>query len=282
MINTIQNSSDSKNLTLPSLPTDPTQLNSDKEVNKEPVVKKFSKNPTRKSNKRYLIAGILLLLLVIGGGISLYLMKINQDLRQQADTGAYSTGGDCSDASASQCQGKDPGDSCGGDGECRSLPNQIGNDGKAKCTCDAGSSDPTPTVAPTTEPTGEPTTEPTGEPTTEPTGEPTTEPTGEPTTEPTGEPTTEPTTGGSEPTTEPTAEPTQSNNNGGSSSSSYSESNSSATVNINTSTSTGTTSYTTQPDLPEQLPETGPEEWLKYLQIGLGALGAGALLLLFL
>jgi LPXTG-motif cell wall-anchored protein len=30
------------------------------------------------------------------------------------------------------------------------------------------------------------------------------------------------------------------------------------------------------------LPQTGPEDWLKYLQIGLGVLGAGALLLLFL
>lgn len=34
--------------------------------------------------------------------------------------------------------------------------------------------------------------------------------------------------------------------------------------------------------LPSTLPETGPEDWLKYLQIGLGVLGVGALLLLFL
>lgn len=44
---------------------------------------------------------------------------------------------------------------------------------------------------------------------------------------------------------------------------------------------TGGTSQT-QPTLPSTLPQTGPEDWLKYLQIGLGVLGAGALLLLFL
>jgi LPXTG-motif cell wall-anchored protein len=34
--------------------------------------------------------------------------------------------------------------------------------------------------------------------------------------------------------------------------------------------------------LPSTLPQTGPEDWLKYLQVGLGVLGIGALLLLFL
>jgi hypothetical protein len=37
-----------------------------------------------------------------------------------------------------------------------------------------------------------------------------------------------------------------------------------------------------QPTLPSTLPQTGPEDWLKYLQVGLGVLGIGALLLLFL
>lgn len=37
-----------------------------------------------------------------------------------------------------------------------------------------------------------------------------------------------------------------------------------------------------QPDLPEELPQSGPEDWLRYLQAGLATLGAGALLLLLL
>lgn len=67
------------------------------------------------------------------------------------------------------------------------------------------------------------------------------------------------------PTTEPTAEPT-------SYSSSSSSSTSTVTVNVDP----------TQPPLPSTLPATGPEDWLKYLSAGLGALGAGAILLLFL
>jgi len=166
--------------------------------------KKFSEKPQRKGLSKYLIAGILLLLLAIGGGASLYLMSINQDLRQQADQGDYTN---------------------------------------------------------PTDPPEEPTTAPTTAPTTEPTGEPTTEPTTEPTGEPTTEPTTDPGNGG-----------------GGSSSSSSSSSSSTAVVNINN----GSTTIRVQPTLPPQLPQTGPEDWLKYLQVGLGALGVGALFLLFL
>lgn len=39
---------------------------------------------------------------------------------------------------------------------------------------------------------------------------------------------------------------------------------------------------THKPDMPVELPRTGPEDWAKYLKVGLGALGIGALLLLFL
>ncbi len=37
-----------------------------------------------------------------------------------------------------------------------------------------------------------------------------------------------------------------------------------------------------KPDLPKELPQSGPESWGQYLKVGLGALGIGALLLLFL
>lgn len=39
---------------------------------------------------------------------------------------------------------------------------------------------------------------------------------------------------------------------------------------------------TQKPDAPKVLPTAGPEDWGKYLRVGLGALGIGALLLLFL
>jgi hypothetical protein len=92
------------------------------------------------------------------------------------------------------------------------------------------------------------------------------------------------------PTDEPTSTPTE-----GGSSSSYSESNSSAVVNITNKNTTAeesesktiekTTTTTTkgdQPEYPEELPQSGPEDWIQYLQIGLGTLGIGALLILFL
>ena len=89
-----------------------------------------------------------------------------------------------------------------------------------------------------------------------------------------------------EPTPTPTNVPGE---EGGSSSYSYSESNSSATVNINNENTTTVAGGTAtnryapaEPTLPPELPRSGPEDWIKYLQIGLGTLGIGALLLLFL
>ena len=184
--------------------------------------KKFSKEQKKKIPSKYLIAGILLLVLTIGGGIGLFLMQQKQDLRQQANAGDYVV--------------------------------------------------PTTPPNPTTPP--QPTTEPTVGPTTEPTIEPTVDPTIEPTIEPTDEP------------VNPTDEPSDDDS---SSSYSYSESNSSATVNINNENTTtvaggtATNRYApTEPTLPPELPRSGPEDWIQYLQIGLGTLGIGALLLLFL
>lgn len=57
------------------------------------------------------------------------------------------------------------------------------------------------------------------------------------------------------------------------------------TISSSSSTSSVTVKTTTkgaQPEYPEQLPQSGPEDWIQYLQVGLGALGVGALLLLFL
>lgn len=54
-----------------------------------------------------------------------------------------------------------------------------------------------------------------------------------------------------------------------------------------TPTTTPSPSVTTtvtggQPDFPDELPVSGPEDWLRYLQAGLAALGVGALLLLMI
>jgi len=46
--------------------------------------------------------------------------------------------------------------------------------------------------------------------------------------------------------------------------------------------SEGTTTATTQPDLPGELPETGPEDWLNWLKAGLVTMGIGTALFLLL
>lgn len=56
----------------------------------------------------------------------------------------------------------------------------------------------------------------------------------------------------------------------------------SSTPSPSPSTTVTTTVTGGQPDFPEELPVSGPEDWLQYLQIGLGALGIGALLFLML
>jgi hypothetical protein len=78
-----------------------------------------------------------------------------------------------------------------------------------------------------------------------------------------------------EATTTPTIEPTKS-------SSSSSSSSSSVSVKIDNKEKTTTTTKGAQPEYPEELPETGPENWIQYLQVGLGVLGIGALMILFL
>ncbi|MDQ5951678.1 MAG: hypothetical protein QG639_959 [Patescibacteria group bacterium] len=47
-------------------------------------------------------------------------------------------------------------------------------------------------------------------------------------------------------------------------------------------TNPGTTTITSQPELPQELPQTGPEDWVNWLKAGLITLGIGAALLLLL
>ncbi|HCR80981.1 MAG: RNA polymerase sigma factor, sigma-70 family [Candidatus Pacebacteria bacterium GW2011_GWA1_46_10] len=250
------------------LPTDPGQTPA---VNDQPTPAgqtADSTPPPQKKGKlsgKYILAGALLLLLVIGSGVGLYLIKLNQDLRQQASvyehpitTPTPIPSGGCGPGSAAQCQGKDPGDRCGNNapyGTCRAQ-----SDGDCVCrTTEDAAPTPTPTHTPTLTPTPTPSNVPTPTPTEEPT-----------------------------PTVEPTPTPGDGVGGGGDDTNiiatADSSSNAEANVTLNEGTSTGGTSTTTggQPTLPSELPQTGPEDWLKYLQIGLGVLGAGALLLLFL
>lgn len=338
---------------------------------------KKSNNLNNKKKTKLILGFLSLLLLILGGAIGLYMTKISQDLRQQADVGDYSGTGDVCTASGGQwvgnlcwmggsatCAGpgQGGGDPCAANGGICSGTNvircQCGNAwvagkagsscsdlcGEANLNCDDDCTPtnpprnptnppPNPTNTPTPRPTRTPTPTPSAPPSPTPTLPPNVTPTVTPTIVPTiipgcgfgpctdnsgcdedlicvtadngnsycslpeyeaacilepgveaccTAPTTTPTTPPNEPTTEPTATPTQTSN---SSSSSSSSSSSTALVNItnNTTTSTATNRYVqTTPTLPPELPKSGPEDWLQYLQIGLGALGVGVLLLLFL
>ena len=316
MINTISDSSSNNSSSVNSIgitPSDPTQDQSKK------VQKRFSKARKKKLSPKYILAGIMLLLLTIGGGIGLYLTQMNQDLRQQADDGSYEVVDDdpCRDGYTWNGSTTDPICTPDGSGECSSNSDCPGNYVCIGSYCEpGGGDDPDPTNPPSDpDPTATPVpTDPTPTPTTEPTATPT------PTATPNecgytpcseevpcsdnlicvtanngenycsqseyedaciAEPGVETCCNEPTPTDDPTdqtatPEPTDTPNDGGddSSSSSSSESNSSATVNI--------VSNQTQPEYPDQLPQSGPEDWIQYLQVGLGALGVGAILLLFL
>lgn len=49
-------------------------------------------NPKKKMNWKYIVSGLLLLLLLVGGAVAFYLVRMNQDVRQQAAVEAPSTG----------------------------------------------------------------------------------------------------------------------------------------------------------------------------------------------
>lgn len=242
--------------------------------------------PDKKNNRYFLIGGIVLAILAIGGLASLFLVQEPQDIRQQAaqckeECPSPKDGvlRNCTPpepdgtSEDSICNAKGRVESCGGQEYCCPAPNGKWTTDMTACAT------PTPEPSPTEVPGNcssdsvaacrslDPgdlcgdvdevcTTDGTSgdddkEVCTCEAPEPTAEPTSEPTTAPTESPTSAPT---SSPTNSPTVAPTT------------------ATV----------TSTPTQMPLPSELPETGPEDWLRNLSIGLGALGAGALLFLFL
>jgi hypothetical protein len=260
-----------------------TQPNPDltQQTQQQPVVEQ-KKND---KNRYFLIGGVILAILAIGGLVSLFLVQEPQDIRQQAaqckeECPSTKDGvlRNCTPPEAdgssedSICSAKGRVESCGGKEYC--CPSPGGTWTTDMTACATPTPEPSPTEVPgdcstdsvavcrTSNPgdscggaeetcvadgtTGADDKQVCNCEAPEPTAEPTVEPTDTP--EPTAAPTDAP-----EPTTAPTSAPT-----------------------------TAATSTPTQPPLPSELPETGPEDWLKNLSIGLGALGAGALLFLFL
>ena len=246
--------------------------------------------PNQDNKSRYLIiGGIILAILAIGGLASLFLVQQPQDTRQQAAQCVEQCPGNdgilrsCTPPEAdgssndSICSARGRVESCGGVDYCCPAPGGTWTTNMTACA--TPTPEPSPTEVPglcssdsvascrTLDP-GDSCNTDGGECTTDgTTGEdekdictcvepvtptPTQEPTATP--QPTSEPTTAPTAGPtSEPTTAPTTAPTSS-----------------------------ATTAPTQPPLPSELPETGPADWLRNLSVGLGAIGAGALLFLFL
>lgn len=248
--------------------------------------------PQENKNTRYfIIGGIILAILAIGGLASLFLVQEPQEIRQQAAQCVEQCPGndgvlrnctppeDDGSAAESICNVKGRVEACGGKNYCCPAPGGTWTTNMTACAT------PTPEPSPTEEPglcssdsvadcrTADP-----GDYCNNGAGECTAsgskgadgkdvctcaddpEPTATPTTMPTTVPTTAPTTA---PTNAPTTAPTD------------------AITTAPTTTAQATT-VPTQPPLPSELPETGPEDWLKNLSIGLGALGVGALLFLFL
>lgn len=119
------------------VPVDPTQTAQKPNTNQHDAGSPFP--PLKKKSRfsrKHLLTGLLLLLLIIGSGVGLYLVKLNQDLRQQASV--YETDA-CGNYGGARCQaGTSPGDICDnnppGSGVCVSN-GQRGPDGTLICSC---------------------------------------------------------------------------------------------------------------------------------------------------
>jgi hypothetical protein len=118
--------------TLPSeAPIDPTQVTGGTAAGSPSTPSSFQPpKKKRRFSPKQLLMGLLLLLLILGSGVGLYLMKLNQDLRQQASV-TYDEDG-CNQNSAANCQGRPVGFICDnnppGSGVCESV-------GDGACTC---------------------------------------------------------------------------------------------------------------------------------------------------
>lgn len=119
------------------IPMDPTQTVQSANVDQHSASSPFQ--PFKKKNRfspKMLIGGLLLLLLIIGSGVGLYLVRLNQDLRQQASVYEIDA---CGNYGGARCQaGTSPGDICDnnppGSGVCITH-GQRGPDGTLICSC---------------------------------------------------------------------------------------------------------------------------------------------------
>lgn len=96
--------------------------------------------PKKKLPIKYIVGGIVLILLLIGAGAGFYLTQINQDVRQQASTGDYESSEEscvssckAGGKSTSFCEANCAGSSAGGEGGCSGSTKKCVNGGIIQC-----------------------------------------------------------------------------------------------------------------------------------------------------
>jgi len=267
--------------------------------------KKTSKRVDLKKKKvkwKNVVGGIILLMLVIGGGAGYWLTQQSQDIRQQASVNQqiYPTDDpDPTDPPPPTCNEQCPGpdgilynctppeaDGTSEDSICNAAGRVESCGGSEYCCPEAGGAwttdmtactvDPSPSPSPTPEVSPSPSPSPSVSPTPEVSPSPEASPS--PDASPTATPTTEPTV-------------TYSCNSSCSSNSQCQSANSSYICylskcrldsNPTSDQCAQSSSTTTQPELPAELPESGSEDILNWFKAGLGVLGIGTVLLLLL
>ncbi|PJC43063.1 MAG: hypothetical protein CO040_01225, partial [Candidatus Pacebacteria bacterium CG_4_9_14_0_2_um_filter_36_8] len=141
-------------------------------IQASPEKKLYSAEPKKKKNFKLIVAALSLLMLMAGGLVGLYLTKISQDVRQQADTGAYTQHcGTC--GSGQTCV--PPGVGGVNDWHCSTCaPGWVGVDDvgclqpTSPPNCPDGDCEPNPTTPPVATATPGPTTPPDATPTVTP------------------------------------------------------------------------------------------------------------------
>ena len=236
-----------------------------------------------KKKKNYVLGAVLIAVLLIGLIAAYFLGQQNQDIRQQAATcqeqcpGSDGVLRNCTPPEAdgtsedSICNAAGRVESCGGSEYCCPEAGGAWTTDMTACTVD-----PSPSPSPTPEVSPSPSPSPSVSPTPEVSPSPEASPS--PDASPTATPTTEPTV-------------TYSCNSSCSSNSQCQSANSSYICylskcrldsNPTSDQCAQSSSTTTQPELPAELPESGSEDILNWFKAGLGALGIGTVLLLLL
>jgi hypothetical protein len=258
-------------------------------------------NTESKKKNNYIIGAVLIAVLLIGLVTAYLLGQQNQDIRQQASSCVEQCPG--SDGVLRSCHPPESDGSSNDSGCSAGFTGRVKTCGPAiteYCcngtgwTTDMTACPPTPSPSPTPTPTPSPSPSPTPTPSPSPTPTPTPSPSVSPSPSPSVSPSPSPSVSPSpSPSVSPSPTPTIT----------YS-CNSNCTTNSQCQTAdfnyvcyqskcrldsnptsdqcAATTSTTTQPDLPAELPVSGSEDVVKWFKAGLGVLGIGAALLFLL